>query len=183
MEPFSIQGDNVDVSKIMKAIQERVKKKKERGIYTDEELEEVTRLRLETLADEVDIDSTLIEHLRNEHAIWNISPNYSIKSHRKGLGFPITMLKKLVRPFVRLYTDQIINRQAQLNLYTIHILHNLVQEITKQQIENRKLKSRIERLEKSRRMNHRRQKSYDKTSSSGGHNNHGRKKRAAPKKN
>jgi len=163
MESFSIHGDNMDVSKIMEKIQQRIKNKQKSGIYTDDELEEVTRLRLETLADNVDIDSSLINHLRSSSATWNISSDYKIKSHRVGFSSLIVLLKKLVRPFIRLYTDNIIERQAQLNLYSIHILHNLVQEMTLLQIENRKLKSRLDRIEKSHRFTSQQQKSQNRS--------------------
>lgn len=181
MDSFSINGGNVDVTKIMEKIQRRIKKKQERGIYTDEELIEVSRLRLETLADEVDIDSNLIEHLRNSSGLWNISPDYPIKSHRVGLSYFIVLIKRLVQPVTRLYTDHIVKRQAQLNLYTIHILHNLVEEITKLQIENRKLKSRIENLEKSHKFSNKRFKTANKSSSSTRQS--GRRKSFANKKN
>jgi hypothetical protein len=181
MNSFTIQGDDVDVSKIMRTIQQRIEKKQRNGIYTDEELEEVTRLRLDTLADEIDIDAGLIEKLRSEQATWNISPDYALKSHRRGFGLIIVFLKKLVRPFIRLYTDHIVERQAQLNLYSVHILHNLVQEITLLQIENRKLKSRIDRLEKTQKFSNQRFKSPSKSSSMNNHRS-GRKRKFEPKK-
>ncbi|OGL48717.1 MAG: hypothetical protein A2161_05515 [Candidatus Schekmanbacteria bacterium RBG_13_48_7] len=163
MESFSVQGENIDVSKIMQKVKQRIDNKKQQGIYSDEELAEVTRLRLETLADEVDIDSNLIEHLRSSSAIWNISPDYQIKSHRKGLSIFIVFLKKLIRPVIRLYTDHIVKRQAQLNLYTIHIVHNLVSEITKLQIENKKIKNRLDQVDRSHRFNNQRFKSREKS--------------------
>ena len=174
METFSVDGDNVNVSKIMQQVQQRIEKKRESGIYTEEELEEVTRLRLENLADEIDIDSNLIENLRSSNAAWNITPDYQVKSHRKGLGYLVVLIKKIVRPIVRLYTDHIVKRQAQINLYSIHVLHNLVQELTKLQIENKKLKNRLDHIDRAQRFMGKRFKSRERPHNP---NNHSGKRR------
>ena len=57
---------------------------------------------------------------------WNISPDYRIETHRKGLSARLVVLAKtLVRPLVRLYTDQPLSRQAQINQYLLHLCHHL----------------------------------------------------------
>jgi hypothetical protein len=174
METFSVDGDNVNVSKIMQQVQQRIEKKRESGIYTEEELQEVTRLRLENLADEIDIDSNLIENLRSSNAAWNITPDYQVKSHRKGLGYLVVLIKKIVRPIVRLYTDHIVKRQAQINLYSVHVLHNLVQEITRLQIDNKKMKNRLDHIDRAQRFMGKRFKSRERPHNP---NNHSGKRR------
>ena len=57
------------------------------------------------------------------------------------------LAKKLVRPFVRLYTDHLLNRQAQLNLYFAHLLHNNIRETARLQLENQALRHRLNVLE------------------------------------
>jgi hypothetical protein len=57
--------------------------------------------------------------------------------------------KKLMRPFVRLYTDHLIKQQAQINLYFAHLLHNTVRETARQQIEMQALRHRLAVLEGS----------------------------------
>ena len=57
-------------------------------------------------------------------------------------------MKKLVRPWVRLYTDHILNTQAQLNLYMVHLCHNLVRELTRRELDHTTLRNRCEQLEK-----------------------------------
>ena len=58
------------------------------------------------------------------------------------------LVKKLVRPFVRLYTDHVLSRQAQINLYMVHLCHNLVRELVRLQLDHAALRNRCERLEK-----------------------------------
>ena len=60
------------------------------------------------------------------------------------------LLKKLVRPWVRLYTDHPLNRQAQINLYLHYLGHNLVREMVRLQVETAALRNRCEVLQKER---------------------------------
>jgi hypothetical protein len=79
---------------------------------------------------------------------WNISVDYRIKTHRQGRAARLIVLAKtFVRPFVRLYTDHVLNRQAQLNLYMVHLCHNLVRELVRLQLDHTALRNRCDRLE------------------------------------
>ncbi len=149
MKEIEIKGENIDITKIMEQIREKIKKKREQGYYTDEEIEELSRIKLQNLADEAEIDAELLNFLLSPSHNWNIMADYRITTHRKGIkGKLIILLKKIIRPFVRLYTDFIVNRQAQLNQYYVHILHNLVMELTRLQISHRSLRNRVVELEK-----------------------------------
>jgi hypothetical protein len=80
---------------------------------------------------------------------WNISTDYRIETHRAGYGAKaVVLLKKLVRPWVRLYTDQPLSRQAQINLYLHYLGHNLVREVVRLQVESAALRNKVEALEK-----------------------------------
>jgi len=48
---------------------------------------------------------------------------------------------------VRLYTDHLLNRQAQINLYLAHLLHNNVRETARLQVELQALRHRMKVLE------------------------------------
>jgi hypothetical protein len=139
------EEESVDVVRIMREIRESIQKKRERGIYTDEEIESLAQVRLRSWADEAFIDSKLLDRLLSPSNDWNISSDYLIRSHRSGLGITLVLLaKRIVRPFVRLYTDHVVNRQAQLNLYFAYLLRNSIREVTRLQIEVAALKSRLE---------------------------------------
>ena len=138
----------VDVVAIMKEIRESIQKKREQGIYTDEEVESLAALRLRAFAEEARIDDKLLERLLGESHDWNIHTDYLIRTTRTGLSARLLVLaKKMVRPFVRLYTDHLLNRQAQINLYFAHLLHDTVRETSRLQLENQALRHRLEQLE------------------------------------
>lgn len=151
----------IDIENIMQEIRETIAKKKEEGIYTDEEVEEISKLKLETLADSAEIDTQLLQFLRNKNRSWNISANYTVETHRGSFGKIIVIIKKIIRPFIRLYTDHLVERQAQLNLYIVHILHNLVQELTKLNIENTQLRHRLDVLEQEHRFFQKRERTLE----------------------
>jgi hypothetical protein len=142
-------GTEIDVSEIMEKIRERISRKRKEGIYTEEAIAEITEAKIMQFAEEAEIDSVLLEKLRSTDHSWNVNPSYVITTHRKGLkAVIIVLIKKMVRPFVRLYTDHIVGRQAQINQYFAHLIHNLVRELTRHHIDNNALKAKLERLER-----------------------------------
>ncbi len=137
-------GTPVDVVRIMKEIREAIQDKRARGIYTDEEVESLAALRLRSFAEQARIDDKLLERLLGESHDWNIHTDYLIRTTRTGLAArALIFIKKLVRPFVRLYTDHLLNRQAQLNLYFAHLLHNNIRETARLQLEMQALRHRL----------------------------------------
>jgi hypothetical protein len=142
-------GAPVDVVAIMKEIRESIQRKRAQGVYTDEEVESLAALRLRAFAEEAKIDDKLLERLLGPTHDWNISVDYLIRTTRTGVSARLLILaKKLVRPFVRLYTDHVLNRQAQLNLYFAHLLHNSIREGARLQLEMQALRHRVQELER-----------------------------------
>jgi hypothetical protein len=141
-------GEAPDVVRIMKEIRESIQRKRAQGIYTDEEVESLTSLRLRAYGEEARIDGKLLDRLLGPTHDWNIATDYLIRTQRTGPSARALLLaKKLVRPFVRLYTDHLLNRQAQINLYLAHLLHNNVRETARLQIELQALRHRLKVLE------------------------------------
>ena len=103
----------------------------------------MSALKLQAFADEAEIDPELLARLMAGNHNWNISIDYRIETHRRGYGArAVVQLKKLVRPLVRLYTDHVLNRQAQINLYLVYLCHNLVRELVRLQLEPAALRNR-----------------------------------------
>ena len=141
----------VDVVAIMKEIRESIQKKREQGLYTEEEVDALTELRLRTLGEEVLIDPRLVEGLRGTGQGWNIASDYLIRTRRTGaVAWTLVTIKKAVRPIVRLYTDHVVNRQSQLNLYFAHLLHANIRETARLQVEIQELRHRCRALEAER---------------------------------
>lgn len=139
-----------DVVRIMTEIRRSIQEKRARGEYTDEEVEALAGVRLRAYAEGARIDDKLLERLLGESHDWNIHTDYLIRTTRTGLGAKLLILaKKAVRPFVRLYTDHLLNRQAQLNLYFAHLLHDSIRENARLQLELQALRARLETVERS----------------------------------
>jgi hypothetical protein len=147
MDEWTGSDGRVDVAAIMARIREKIRGRRDRGLYTDEEVEELSALRLQAFADEAGIDPDLLSRLMAPNHNWNISTDYRVETHRAGLGARfVVLLKKLVRPWVRLYTDHPLSRQAQINLYLHYLCHNLVRELVRLQIEHTALRNRVDQL-------------------------------------
>ena len=133
----------------MKEIRESIQDKRAHGIYTDEEVEALAAVRLRASAEGARIDDKLLERLLGPSHDWNIPTDYLIRTTRTGPSARLLILaKKMVRPFVRLYTDHLLNRQAQINLYFAHLLHNNIRETARLQLEMQALRARLEALER-----------------------------------
>jgi hypothetical protein len=147
MDQWTGSDGRVDVAAIMARIREKIRGRRDRGLYTDEEVEELSALRLQAFADEAGIDPDLLSRLMAPNHNWNISTDYRVETHRAGPGARfVVLLKRLVRPWVRLYTDQPLSRQAQINLYLHYLCHNLVRELVRLQIEHTALRNRVDQL-------------------------------------
>jgi hypothetical protein len=147
-DPVVPKDGLVDVADVMARIRERIRSKREIGRYSDDEVDELTALKLQAFSDEAEIDPDLLARLMARDHNWNISTDYRIETHRQGLSARlIVMLKTLVRPWVRLYTDQPLSRQAQINQYLLHLCHNLARDVVRLQLENTALKNRCDALE------------------------------------
>ena len=149
MSEWATGDGRVDVAAVMNRIREKIRGRRDLGLYTDEEVEELTALKLQAFADDAGIDPELLARLMADNHNWNISTDYRIETHRQGLGArAVVKLKQLVRPWVRLYTDHPLSRQAQINLYLHYLGHNLVRELVRLQVEVAALRNQVQALQK-----------------------------------
>jgi hypothetical protein len=147
MDEWTGSDGRVDVAAVMARIREKIRGRRDLGLYTEEEVEELSALKLQAFADDAGIDPELLARLMAPNHNWNISTDYRIETHRSGLGARlIVALKKAIRPWIRLYTDQPLSRQAQINLYLHYLCHNLVRELVRLQVEHAALRNRVEAL-------------------------------------
>jgi len=122
-----------DTDKLQQAIRAEIRYKQEAGGgHVDVDLAREVELELRDLATRSGIPPQMAERLLAEEGDWNIDPAYRISSHRNGPSFLIIWFKKLFRPFVRLYTDFLVYRQAQLNLYFFRAIRALVRDLALQ---------------------------------------------------
>jgi hypothetical protein len=140
-----------DVVQIMSEIREENRLQRERGILTEEELDERARERLREFAQTAHIDPRLLDRFLDPGHDWNIATDYIIRTHRRGPRAQLSLVgKRLVRPLVRLYTDHLLNRQTQINQYFCEVLHHSVREMVRLEARVAALKKRCEELESRR---------------------------------
>jgi hypothetical protein len=140
-----------DVVQIMAGVREANRLNRERGILTEEELDEMARARLREFAQTAHVDPRLLDRFLDPGHDWNIATDYIIRTHRRGPAARLSLVgKRLVRPLVRLYTDHLLNRQTQINQYFCEVLHHSVREIVRLEAQVAALRKRCEELESRR---------------------------------
>jgi hypothetical protein len=146
--PTESKDTAVDVAAIMVEIREGIERRRRQGLRTAEELERLLDERLRSYGEESQIDPRLLKQLLHPSHAWNIAVDYPLRSRRQGpAGALVRLVKRLVRPIVRLYTDHVFNRQAQINLYFMYFLQDTVREMVRLESEVGRLRSRLEQVE------------------------------------
>ncbi len=136
-----------DIVRIVDEIREEIGRRRAAGDLTAEDIEWLIEKRLKASIGKARIDETLAARLLHESHDWNTDTGYEIRTKRTGFqGSLVRAAKFLARPFVRLYTDHILNRQSQINLAVWHILIDSVERNTALEMEVRKLRKEVDDL-------------------------------------
>ncbi|MEO8502058.1 MAG: hypothetical protein ABI565_14155 [Vicinamibacteria bacterium] len=137
----------IDVSKIVDGVREEIRRRRAAGDLTAEDIEWLLERRLRASIAKARIDQSLAARLLHESHDWNTDTGFEIRTTRPGLaGSLIRAAKFMVRPFVRLYTDHILNRQSQINLAVWHVLLDSVEHNAALEMEIRKLQKAVQDL-------------------------------------
>ena len=162
MADFSVRSDNVDVEQIMRQIRSRIREK--RGVdYTEEEIRELARVKLETFLDPTGVRSDLLQQFRKMRSQQDPPPNYQFEdstifdTHRAFVRW----IRNILKPILKLFFNpqpisEALHLQARINehharreaLDALHyeLIHNLVLETTRLGIEVKNLKMRVESM-------------------------------------
>jgi len=166
MAEFNIRSDAVDVEQIMQQIRARIREK--RGIdYTEDEIRQLARVKLEKFLEPSGVRSDLVEQFRRRQPETEPPLNYAFEddtiyaSHRALLRW----FRRLLNPVLKLLFNpnpiaHVLHLQSQINdrFYTrnqkreqldplyFEVMHNLVLEMTRLGIEVRNLKMRVESI-------------------------------------
>ncbi len=136
-----------DIVRIVDEIRDEIGRRRAAGDLTAEDIEWLIEKRLKASIGKARIDETLAARLLHESHDWNTDTGYEIRTKRTGFqGSLVRAAKFLARPFVRLYTDHILNRQSQINLAVWHILIDSVERNTAFEMEVRKLRKEVDDL-------------------------------------
>ena len=146
---FEIKGDGIDVGKIREDILRSIEEKKESGLVSDEELEALSERGLDPVLRGGELRGTLLEELQERDHQWNYSfdPETLYRSSRGAVGQALEKIRRLLRPVQKLFWNpnpmiSALSRQSDLNRYSTHLLHNLVLELTRLNLEVQELRNR-----------------------------------------
>lgn len=161
MADFHVRADSVDVEQIMRQIRARIREK--RGVdYTEEQIQELARVKLERFLDPKGIRSDLLEEFRRT-PVGEYPPNYEFNDQTlftsdKAL---VRAIRTLLRPLLKLFfnpntlnlilstqsrMNQVLIERANRDALVFELMHNLVLELTRTSIEVKNLKMRVESL-------------------------------------
>ena len=151
---FEIRAEGVDVDRILREIREAIEEKKKAGLLTDEEIREVASRPLRPVLQPHDLKSGLLAELLEQPSRWNSEfETASIyRSSRGAAGRVLEAVRRALRPIQKLFwnpTPMIaaLSRQKDINAAYAHLLHNLVLEVTRLNLEIVDLRSRTLQLQ------------------------------------
>ena len=158
MTDFQIRSDNVDVEQIMRQIRARIREK--RGVdYTEDEIRELARVKLEKFLDPTGVRSDLLAQFRRTRDDGK-ARNFKFEDttlFESDKGF-VRFMRKLLRPILKLFFNpnpliEALHIQSELNTNTLRredlyyeLIHNLVLETTRLGIQVKNLKMQVESM-------------------------------------
>lgn len=164
MSDFQVKSDTVDVDAIMRQIRARIREK--RGAdYTEAEVQELAKVKLEQFLDPKGVRSDLVAQFRKHRTVSPAPPNYEFEDEtiyetHRGL---LRTIRRLLNPLLKLFFNpnkisSALHVQAKVNkefharfrqredmdpLY-YELVHNLALEVTRLGIEVHNMKMRVE---------------------------------------
>ena len=156
MADLHVRSDSVDVEQIMRQIRARIRDK--RGVdYTEEQIQELARVRLEKFLDTKGVRSDLLEQFRR-NAATDRPPNYefddvTLFASDKPI---VAFFRRLLLPILKLFfsPNQLITTlhlQSRINQHLLEhdalfyeVVHNLVVEMTRTSIDVKNVQMRVE---------------------------------------
>jgi hypothetical protein len=159
MAEFNVRADAVDVEQIMGQIRARIREK--RGVdYTEEQIQELARIRLEKFLDPKGVRSDLLEQFRRTaHVDMPATYDFGEETLYASDKALVRFFRRLLRPLLKLFFNpnpliQVLHQQAQINRYLLdrvardvmfyEVVHNLVLEMTRTGIDVRNMQMRVE---------------------------------------
>ena len=162
MTDFQIRSDNVDVEQIMRQIRTRIREK--RGVdYTEEEIKELARVKLEKFLDPTGVRSDLLAQFRRTKAEMPPVPSYRFEDTTlfESQWAILRFTRKFLRPVLKLFFSpnpliHALHVQAELNARNARreeldsleyeLIHNLVLETTRLGIQVKNLKMQVDSM-------------------------------------
>jgi hypothetical protein len=148
---FRLRAEGVDGEALAAEVRRAVEEKKRAGVLTEDEVREIAGRRLDPVLEAHDLRSTLLAEVLEPDSRWNYTfePEAIYRSSRGGL---LERVRRLLRPVQKLFWNptpmiSALSRQSEINAAQAHVIHNLVLEVTRLNLEVRDLKNRALQLQ------------------------------------
>jgi hypothetical protein len=146
---FEIRAEGIDAERLRAEVENRLEERRQAGLYTDEEIRFIAERALERVLSGRDLRADLQDEFRARDAQWNYSfdPETLYRSSRGLAGRALEVLRRLLRPVQKLFWNPnpmiaALSRQSDLNRFSVHLLHNLVLELSRLNLEVQELRNR-----------------------------------------
>jgi len=175
MAEFNVRADAVDVEQIMRQIRARIRDK--RGVdYTEEQIQELAKVKLETFLDPRGVRSDLLEQFRRMPSDVPAAYPFDDQTLFASSKPVVRFIRKLLRPVLKLLfnanaLNHVLHTQAGINDYLMaraardvlvyEVMHNLVVEVTRASIEVKNMKMRVESIASRLEFNERRARALE----------------------
>jgi hypothetical protein len=170
---FEIKADGVDVEQIRRSILEEIERKKG-DLYSEEELRALAERGLEAVLQGGELRGELLDEFRARDGQWNFAFDTETvyRSSRGVVGQALEAVRRILRPVQKLFWNpnpmiSALSRQADLNRYYVHLLHNLVLEVSRLNLEVQEVRNRNLQLTGRVEMLARREKTLEEMVASG----------------
>jgi hypothetical protein len=145
---FELKAEGVDVQRLLAEVHRRIAERKE-GLYTEEELRFIAERPLEGVLAARDLRADLGLAFRTHDAQWNFSfeKETIYRSSRGLIGRALETARRLLQPVQKLFWNPnpmiaALSRQSDLNRFYVQLLHNLVLELSRLNLELQELRNR-----------------------------------------
>jgi hypothetical protein len=146
---FEIEAEGLDVERLLADVHNRVEERRKAGLYTDEELRFIAERALDVVLSGRDLRADLADEFRAHDARWNFAFDQDTvyRSSRGIVGRALEAARRLLRPVQKLVWNpnpmiSALSRQSDLNRFYVHLLHNLVLELSRLSLEVQELRNR-----------------------------------------
>jgi hypothetical protein len=161
MSEFNIRSDSVDVEQIMHHIRARIREK--RGVdYTEQQIQELAKARLERFLDPQGVRSDLLDQFRRARVAdeppllnYQFEDSTLFESDKAWVRFVRRLLKPVLKLFlnpnplanalhIQSKLNELVIRRAEWDALYYEVMHNLVLETTRLGIEVKNMRMRVE---------------------------------------
>lgn len=136
-------GDKgMDTAELMRLVKERVRARKEAGVYSDKDIEDVSGSHL--LVRQVAVSDMLMEQIENLKKDYDFTRIPKITSHRALTGGLIVGSKKFLMTMLTKLAAPMWDRQIGFNYNVVQLLEVMAREIKRLEEENERLRKEKE---------------------------------------